>query len=127
MRLLLDTCVLLWWLADPKLLKASGRAAVSDRRNTVFVSAATAWEIAIKRGKPGFDAPEDLDAAIASEGFLPMPITFAHARAVEALPMIHKDPFDRMLIAQARVENLLLLTRDPHILDPGYATPGLLA
>ena len=84
MGLLLDTCVLLWWPSDPGLLKAPGRARLEDRRNTVFVSAASAWEIAIKRGKPGFDAPEDLDAVLAIEGFLPLPITFAHARAVAA-------------------------------------------
>lgn len=112
MKLLLDTHVLLWSLGDVAMLAEPTRAAITDVRNEVFVSAASAWEIAIKRALGKLVAPEDLEAAIVQTGFRPLPITLAHARAAGALPAHHADPFDRMLVAQARSEDLTLVSSD---------------
>lgn len=114
MRLLLDTHALLWALGLPDELQPEARLAIEDIRNDVFVSAASAWEIAIKRALGRLDAPSDLVEAIRAVGFGELPIRVAHALAVERLPPLHRDPFDRMLIAQAVVEGLTIVTRDPH-------------
>ena len=109
---LADTHVLLWSLGDDPVLSRSHRdILVSDAQ--VFVSAASIWEIAIKRSLGKLDAPGDLMEVIARADFGRLPITFAHAAAVAALPFHHRDPFDRMLIAQAEVEGLVILTVDP--------------
>ena len=115
MTLLLDTQVFLWWLDDPNLLTDSARKALADGKNLVYVSAAVAWEIAIKRSLGKLDAPEDLEAAMAANRFLPLPVTVSHALAVSTLPDHHRDPFDRLLIAQARYEGFQLVSRDPLI------------
>jgi len=81
-----------------------------------LVSAATAWEISIKQALGNLELEGDLEKEVREQGFGLLPITFAHAAEVLRLPAIHRDPFDRMLVAQARVENLQLLTTDPHIL-----------
>ena len=115
MTLLLDTHALLWWLDDPALLSDEARGAIGDGRNVVFVSAAVAWEIAIKSGLGKLDAPADLESAMASNRFRPLPVTIAHALAVRDLPPHHRDPFDRLLIAQAIQEGLRLVSRDPEV------------
>ncbi len=112
MMFLLDTHVLLWWLMDDALLSKKVRDVIGDSRNRIFVSAASAWEISIKKSLKKLDAPNDLEDAIAQNGFEALPIAFAHARVVGALPRHHDDPFDRMLIAQAKVENLSIITHD---------------
>jgi PIN domain nuclease of toxin-antitoxin system len=114
-RLSLDTHTFLWWLDDPKLLSQAARRAIRDGRNTVYVSAAAVWEIAIKRSLGKLDAPNDLEAAMVANRFLPLPVTVAHALAVEVLPDHHRDPFDRLLIAQARHEGFRLVSRDPQV------------
>ncbi len=111
MRLLLDTHALLWWLADEGLT-ADARAAIAAGHNQVLVSAASAWEIAIKRALGRLSAPEDLLDQLAASGFDHLPIALRHALAVSDLPAHHRDPFDRMLIAQAMVEGLTVVTRD---------------
>jgi PIN domain nuclease of toxin-antitoxin system len=113
MTLLLDTHKFLWWLDDPALLAESARKAIADGKNLVYVSAAVAWEIAIKRSLGKLDAPEDLEAVMAANRFLPLPVTVPHALAVATLPDHHRDPFDRLLIAQARHEGFQLVSRDP--------------
>jgi PIN domain nuclease of toxin-antitoxin system len=113
MTLLLDTHTFLWWLDDPALLAESARKAIADGKNLVYVSAAVAWEIAIKRSLGKLNAPEDLEAAMAANRFLPLPVTVPHALAVATLPDHHRDPFDRLLIAQARHEGFQLVSRDP--------------
>ena len=115
MRLLLDTHALLWALAQPRRLSARARAAIASADSEVFVSAASAWEIAIKRAIGKLTAPADLEAILDQTGIERLPITVSHALAAGALPLIHSDPFDRMLVAQARIEGLTLVTRDPHI------------
>ncbi len=116
MRILLDTHVLIWWLLDLPLIPASARALISDDRNEAFVSAASAWEIAIKfkQGKmpeaAGFVA--DLEGAIGNAGFIPLPVVVRDGERAGGLPLHHKDPFDRMLIAQALAESLTLVSNE---------------
>jgi PIN domain nuclease of toxin-antitoxin system len=114
-RLLLDTRFLLWWLADDPALGDHGRELISTQENLIFFSAASIWELRIKQGIGKLDLPDDFADALAGQVFEVLPVTVAHAHAVRVLPAIHRDPFDRMLIAQARVERLTLLTRDPVI------------
>lgn len=121
MTLLLDTHVLLWWLEDPNQLTESAREAVADWGNNVHVSAAVVWEIAIKKALGKLQAPDDLEAAMAVNRFLPLPITVSHALTVQSLPGIHRDPFDRMLVAQAKHEGFTLVSRDPNVLRHGVA------
>ncbi len=125
MTLLLDTHALLWWLDDPQLLSKAAHKAISNGKNTVYVSAAVVWEIAIKRSLGKLDAPHDLEGAMASNRFLPLPVTIPHALAVEMLPDHHRDPFDRLLIAQAQHEGFKLVSRDPHV--PLYGVPHIVA
>jgi PIN domain nuclease of toxin-antitoxin system len=110
-RLLLDTHALLGWLADEGLT-AEARDAIADPANFVAVSAASAWEISIKKAIGKLAAPDDLEAQVQAGGFVPLPISIAHAVAAGQLARHHEDPFDRMLIAQARAEGLTIVTRD---------------
>lgn len=112
MSLLLDTHILLWWLSDDPLLPTAAREAITSPDRVVLVSAATAWEIAIKQAAAKLDAPDDLLDALKSNDFETLPITAVHALAAGALPQHHSDPFDRMLIAQARAESLTLISVD---------------
>lgn len=115
MRLLLDTHALLWTFDDPAQLHGHALEAIADERNEVFVSAASAWEIAIKRSLGKLEAPADLEAGVNRQGFTALHVTFLHAQVAGALPRHHADPFDRMLIAQAQSEGLTLVTRDARI------------
>ncbi|PYV15012.1 MAG: PIN domain nuclease [Acidobacteria bacterium] len=115
MRLLLDTHALLWWLGANPTLSAKAHAAIAAPDSDVYVSAVTAWEIVIKKRLGKLKAPPALDREVAAHQFEPLPVTLAHALAVERLPDHHEDPFDRMLVAQAIVEDLVLITRDPNI------------
>jgi PIN domain nuclease of toxin-antitoxin system len=117
LRILLDTHVLLWWLSDDQRLSGSARDLILDGSNEILVSAATGWEIAIKSalGKLIFEGV--LEAFVDEQGFTKLPITLAHTSEISRLPPIHRDPFDRMLVAQTRVENLQILTVDQNILQ----------
>jgi PIN domain nuclease of toxin-antitoxin system len=111
--LLLDTHVVLWWLADAPELADTIKDQL-DHEPDVRVSAATIWEIAIKQALGKISGPGDLGERVRDSGFRELPIDFAHAIAAGRLPLIHRDPFDRMLVAQARCEGLTLVTRDPY-------------
>jgi PIN domain nuclease of toxin-antitoxin system len=115
MTLLLDTHAFLGWLDDPPLLSKAARKAIGDGKSTVYVSAVVAWEIAIKRSLGKLDAPDDMEAAMAANRFLPLLIAVTHARAVRQLPDHPRDPFDRLLIAQARHEGFKIVSRDTQI------------
>lgn len=110
-RLLLDTHVFLWWRASPRRLGPASHAAIA-RADLVFVSAATAWEAAIKATLGRLSIPEAIEAGVEKSGFEKLPILFAHAEEAARLPRHHLDPFDRMLVAQARLEGLTLVTGD---------------
>lgn len=114
MNLLLDTHALIWVFdANPKLSQAA-REAISEGQNEVFVSAVTAWEIAIRRSLGKLELSGDYRRGLERYRFTPLSITTDHALAVETLPQHHADPFDRLLIVQAQLENLTLVTRDGH-------------
>jgi PIN domain nuclease of toxin-antitoxin system len=110
-NLLLDTPVLIWWDEGRKLSGAARRAI--EAADTVYVSAASAWEVAIKIGLGRLRPTRTVEQAVEESGFLELPITFRHAERVAGLPAHHRDPFDRLLIAQAELEGLTLVTRDP--------------
>ena len=111
MRLLLDTHVVFWWLTNDPRLKAPIRKAI-DEAEAVFVSAASAWEMGIKATAGKLRVPNDLEEQLRRHRFTELPISVAHARLASELPPHHKDPFDRMLVAQAVAESLTLLTVD---------------
>ncbi len=112
MRVLLDTHIVLWDFADDIRLSQAARQIVSDPENEVYVSAASAWEAAIKKALGKLDMRQDFEKVAMDSGFVSLDITLKHAAAAGALPRHHDDPFDRMLIAQAMIEKLTLLTAD---------------
>lgn len=116
MNLLLDSHAVLWSLADPGRLRAEARGMIEDRRNRVFVSAASIWELRLKEGKGKLKLPAGFEPELERVGFRPLVITWTHSREACALPALHQDPFDRLLVAQAKAEGLVLATRDPEIL-----------
>jgi PIN domain nuclease of toxin-antitoxin system len=112
-KVLLDTHVLIWWDAGQRL-SAAAREAI-QHADDVYVSVASAWEIAIKASLGKISSKRSVAQATAECGFLELPMTFAHAQQIATLPAMHRDPFDRMLVAQAIVEGLTVVTRDPAI------------
>ena len=122
MRLLLDTHVFLWWCADDAQLGEAERAAIRHGANEVFLSAASVWEMAIKQALGRLDIPEPASAVTERLGIQALAVGFEHAEATLRLPPLHRDPFDRLLLAQAMVEGLTLVTQDPLVRSyPGVA------
>lgn len=124
MKLLLDTHLLLWAAGEPARLPEAARAQIEDASNDLLFSAASLWEAAIKRGLGRADFQVDvrrLRRGLLDNGYLELPILSAHAVAVDTLPMLHRDPFDRILIAQAMVEGVGFLTADRAL--AGYGEP----
>jgi PIN domain nuclease of toxin-antitoxin system len=117
--LLLDTHALLWWLADDPALSPTARTAIAAGPTRVLVSAASAWEMSIKRAQGKLDCPDDLEAELGRHRFQALPITVAHALVAGGLPRHHGDPFDRMLIAQAQLHQLTVVTHDPRFAPYG--------
>ena len=116
MKYLLDTHLLLWAAAEPKRLPKAARALLGDAGNTLLFSAASVWEVAIKAGlgRPDFTVePAVLRRGLLDNGYLELPVASEHAVVTGTLPPIHRDPFDRLLVAQAQVEGITLLTADP--------------
>jgi PIN domain nuclease of toxin-antitoxin system len=112
MNLLLDTHVLIWALENNATLSKAARNAIIDGNNIVFISSVSVWEISIKQTMGKLKVPDNLQEEISLHRFTPLNINFEHAKLAGELPRIHKDPFDRMLIAQAIIEKLTLVTRD---------------
>jgi len=125
-RLLLDTHVLLWWFADDRKLSKDARTMIANADHQVLVSAASVWEVAIKAALKRIEIElDDLEDAIRKSGFEPLSIAVQHAVRVGRLPDIHRDPFDRMLVAQASVEELRLVTHDRVFERYGLSAEGL--
>jgi PIN domain nuclease of toxin-antitoxin system len=122
-RLLLDTHVFLWWQADHPGLSDAAREAIAAA-DVVFVSAASAWEAVLKVSIGKLRLKEGFAKGVAAGGFSPLPIDMAHAEAVAELPFHHRDPFDRILIAQAMVEGLAIVTHDSQF--SRYGVPVIL-
>lgn len=122
MRVLLDTHALLWALEGGESLSEKARDTILDLSNEVLVSAASAWEISIKRALGKLDAPSNLAEAVQDAGFLPRNIHFNDCAQVGQLPVHHRDPFDRMLVSQALVDGVPIVTRDAQIALYGVQT-----
>ena len=112
----------LWWANDPAELAAEARDAIEDGLNEVFLSAASVWEASIKAAAGRLAAPTPIEEAATDAGIAELPVRWAHARRAAELPDLHRDPFDRMLVAQALEEGLVLLTRDPLVRQYPVAT-----
>jgi PIN domain nuclease of toxin-antitoxin system len=112
MRCLVDTHALLWALGEPSALSSTAREALSDPANVVVVSSASLWECAIKMSLGKLDLPEDFFDSIPELGYEVLPVRIPHLNVYRTLPMHHRDPFDRMLVAQAKAEALTLISRD---------------
>ena len=116
MRVLLDTHAYFWWRAEPSRLSPAARDAIRDRATVVYVSAATVWELSIKAHVKGWEAARvlllDIEDHLRAQGMLQLPISLAHAREAGSLPLVHRDPFDRMLVAQARVERCQIVSNE---------------
>lgn len=112
MKLLLDTHILIWWLTEDKKLSQTEIDIITDSDNIIFISAATAWEIAVKKMIGKLEAPDDLTAALTANNFFELPITIKHSQKLYQLPLHHHDPFDRIMVAQAIAEDLIFMTRD---------------
>jgi PIN domain nuclease of toxin-antitoxin system len=125
MRLLADSCVLVWWLDDPNWLAPEARAVIADPANEVLFSAASVWELGLKIRKGTLRMPASFTSVLLRDGFSSLPVTVEHAARSILLPPIHTDPFDRLLVAQAQEEGLVIVTRDGII--PRYPVPVLRA
>ncbi len=125
MNLLLDTHVALWFFNDPARVREAAYEAIADGDNLVHLSSASVWEAVIKEATGRLTVPEPLESAASTAGFVELPVTWGHARAAAALPSLHADPFDRMLVAQAATEGFVLVTRDARI--AAYAVATMLA
>lgn len=112
MKLLLDTHALIWTLQAQTRLSSTAIDAISDESNEVFVSVVSTWEIEIKKAKGKLRIPGELGAGLTAQGFQTLPVALRHVLAVESLPRYHRDPFDRMLISQAQLEGMTLITSD---------------
>ena len=119
MRILLDTHAFLWWVTDSTELSRRARRVIADGANEIYFSAASAWEIAIKSSLGRVTLPDEpevfITAQLQENGFQVLPVQLHHALGVAALPAVHRDPFDRLLVAQARTEQLAVLSRDARL------------
>ncbi|MBS1830437.1 MAG: type II toxin-antitoxin system VapC family toxin [Acidobacteria bacterium] len=119
MRILLDTHLILWWLAENPSLSPQALALIRDPENTIFFSAVSLWEIWLKLSLGKLRLPSEFESKLAAESFEHLPLTAAHTRQIALLPWRHRDPFDRMLVAQALAEKLTLLTADENVAQYG--------
>jgi PIN domain nuclease of toxin-antitoxin system len=125
MRVLIDTHIFLWWDQQLRSVSRLLRAAIADEANDIFVSAASIWEIAIKRALGKLSFSRSIVDAVSELGFEILPVTGSHAEHAGGLPRHHDDPFDRLIIAQANLEGMVLGTQDRRMRLYGIATLGL--
>jgi PIN domain nuclease of toxin-antitoxin system len=112
LNFLIDTHILLWWLADDSALSFKARTLISDENSIIFVSVASIWEMIIKKALGKLKTPDDFEKVLKENNIKELPITLQHVITIGHLPNHHKDPFDRMLVAQAKCETLTLITAD---------------
>ena len=112
MRLLLDTHVVIWALGEPKRLSNRVRKAIEAEENDVFVSVVSPWEIAIKGPREGLRLPDEIELQLSRQRFEILPVLLRHIEPIESMPLHHRDPFDRMLVAQAVTDGLTIVTAD---------------
>ncbi|HMR57789.1 MAG: type II toxin-antitoxin system VapC family toxin [Cytophagales bacterium] len=115
MNILLDTHVVIWWYEDPQFLRKEARQFIEDRTNSLYLSSAVLWEISIKRSLKKIELPDALIAK-AADDLIEMPIMHQHIQELAKLPTYHNDPFDRIMVAQAKSNDFHLMTRDTQIL-----------
>lgn len=115
MTYLLDTHVLIWWFLEPKYLNKNTQSIISNIKNTIYVSSASTWEMIIKISLGKLKVSPKIFNLIKEEHFLELPISISHTLELSKLPKYHNDPFDRLLIAQAKLENCTLITKDQNI------------
>jgi PIN domain nuclease of toxin-antitoxin system len=114
---------MLWAIGDPGRLSAQARSAIASEENEVFVSVVSPWELAIKKSRNRIETPDDLERGLASSQFKLLRVLLRHTKAIESMPHHHRDPFDRMLVAQAIVDGMTLITADRKLTH--YAAPLL--
>lgn len=117
MNYLLDTHIIIWWLTDPKRIAAKASKIISDKENSIFISTASLWEMAIKKSLGRLTLPRNIVEILQTEGFQIIPIGHEEALGISDLPFVHQDPFDRILVMQAKLYNYVLITRDKNIMD----------
>jgi len=117
MQYLLDTHVVLWWLTDPSKLSINVRKIITDKTQQIFVSSVSIWEMAIKSEIGKLTIPQNILAVLRSENIQILPLTAEDGLGVTDLPKLHSDPFDRMLVVQAKLNDLVFITKDPQILQ----------
>jgi PIN domain nuclease of toxin-antitoxin system len=117
MRYLLDTHVVLWWLTEPEKIHTKAQKIIRDRSNEIFISSASFWEIAIKKSIGRLTLPHNLLETVAIEGFKILPIMPEECIGVADLPLLHTGPFDRLLVLQAKLYDLVIITRDTKIAE----------
>ena len=124
---LIDTHILLWWLTNDTKLSSSTRNILSNPKNRIYISAVSAWEISIKKTiQPSFTFNTNIEECFSQSGFEVLPITTEHVYTLEQLPLIHKDPFDRMLLSQALCEHFVFISADKNIQQYQNYLPELL-
>ena len=112
---LIDTHIFIWWMEDNKLLSRDIYKLLNNPQNHIFLSVASIWEIIIKKNRNKLKVPKDIEKGINSSGFTPLPIKISHVLKLDQMPLHHNDPFDRILIAQAKDENFIFVTDDTKI------------
>lgn len=117
MQYLLDTHVILWWLTTPKKISSKAQKIIRDKENSIFISSISFWEMAIKKGLGRLTLPYNLIETVAAENFKILPIQAEECLGVADLPLLHSDPFDRLLIIQAKLHDLVIITNDSKIAE----------
>lgn len=112
---LIDTHIFLWWNCDSKKLTKKNKNLLSDSNNIIFFSSVVSWEIIIKKSLGKLEFNDDLFEVVRNNGFQMLPISFEHTVCLEKLPMLHKDPFDRLLVAQAKADGLTIISQDDFV------------